>query len=534
MLFFFIGCGRRVVEQDAEQYTFKYTSFEAKVIDYQRREKKDYLLLTGFKYVPKKSIEYNLDEFARFPKEALMEVENIEKYKNAESVECIGRFFIPIPSPKTGVKRINRPRGILKKCFVLKEKHKTFKTFTREKFRKYLYEEAANFSSAIFLSDTFAMSKEQRRVYEQAGLAHILGVSILNLTMVLVILFYFSYYFIGLLFLQSTTHLPLYVSAQLMSLFFIGFYCFLVGFEYPLLRGLFMSGISVYMLFFGKNNGLETLFLTAALMLFFYPAAVFDLGFQLSFGGVFGIFAFSHIRFKNPVLSLFWTTFSAMSVIGPLSIYQFQQVCLQPFLSNLLVLPFLSFVLIPSLLLYIILPDFLASFLSIFINFEFDFLLKMVVFLSKMAQNTHFLPVFYLYFLSFLFFFYFFAIFKEHIRYFFLGLAYFVFFVGIVRAYNFKPFILVNMSSIGLVLKDKIVIYPKCGTVGEVWSEYYNLPAVDGANSGYFKNDCEKIIVHGVGIIRKPPDGVYSLPTVKDYIFLPSDLMERTQIIYLE
>lgn len=542
IVFFLIGCFRGLIENAEEVYTYRYTSFEAEILDYRLRENRNYLLLTNFKYKKKHSVEYKLDEFSSFPKEALMEIENIENYYNAKRIEGIGRFYIPLPiaqakaiiSKANGNDKRGKARGVIKNCHIITKKHSSFKHYLREKFKKHLSSEASNFSASIFLSDTFAISKENRKIFEKAGLAHVLGVSILNLTIILMILFYIFYYIIGKVYLRSTYFLPLYVSSQLCSLASIILYCYLIGFEYPLVRTLFMSGISIILLFFTKANQLENLFLSACMILLIEPNGIYDLSFQLSFGGVLGIYALRDIKFNNKILSSMWTTISAMSLIGPISIYQFQQICLQPFLSNLIILPMLNFIIIPSLLMYIILPNIICKYLAYVINFEFELFQKTVIFLSKTAQNMHFLPLFDAFFIVFLAFFLIFSIIQENIRYYILIIGYMVFGLGVFIANQHKPFLLVNMSSIGLVLKDKIIVYPKSGVMGELWSEYYHLPCFDGENSGYFKNDNEKIIVKGIGIIRKEPNGLYSLPTKKDYVFLSSEIMNETQIIKLD
>lgn len=91
--------------------------------------------------------------------------------------------------------------------------------------------------------------------------------------------------------------------AQLFSLVFLLWYCYYIGFDDPLLRALLMCALSLWMLFYLKVNQIESLFLVATLVAFINSMAICVLGFQLSFGGVLGIFAFSHIRFNNWILS---------------------------------------------------------------------------------------------------------------------------------------------------------------------------------------------------------------------------------------
>lgn len=534
LLFGLLGLARGLIDSFDAEYTCRYTSFQADVVDYQLREHKNYLLLSNIKHIKKKSAEYFLDDFAVLPKQALVSVEDIERYKNAKKIECIGRMFFPMPLAKPGVKRISIPRGVIQKGEVVECKTGSFKHYLREKFRSYLREDVANFSSAIFLSDSFSISQNMRENYEKAGLAHVLGVSILNLSIFLIFLYYILYFLIGRCYIKSTDYIPLSVTSKIGSLFFLVLYCYLIGFEYPLLRALFMSCLSVLFGFWGKENNIENLLLVAALICMVEPNAIFDLSFQLSFGGVLGIYALSNIKYKGWIKSSLWTTVSAIALVGPISIFHFQQFCIQPFLSNLLVLPFLGFVLIPSVLVFVFLPGFLASYIGVLINFEFDLLQKLVFFVSKLAINIHFLPVFYPFFIAFIACFLCFSIIKESIRYYFLGLGYVIFLIGVIKAFFFKPFILVNASYIGLVLKDKILVYPKAGFIGEVWGDYYNLPVFDGKNSGYFKNDCGKIIVQNIGIIRSEEKGSYCLPTIKDFVFLPGEILYETKVVYLD
>ncbi|WP_342261749.1 ComEC/Rec2 family competence protein [Alphaproteobacteria bacterium endosymbiont of Tiliacea citrago] len=529
LIFFLLGCIRGLFKVTETNYSYRYTSFQADIIDYQIREKANYLLLKNFKYIPKTSFEYELDKYPSFPKEAIMAVDDLETLKNAGKIEAIGRFHIPMQFMND---RRMKPRGVIKTFKIKKTKNHNLKNYLREKFHTYLSLDAADFCCAIFLSDTFSISKERRKVYEKAGLSHVLGVSILNLSVVLILLFYIFYFMIGTFYLKSAFTIPLFVSAQLFSIFSIVIYCYLVGFEYPLLRTLFMSSVSLFMLFNGRKNDVESVLLTASIILMINPEAIYDLSFQLSFGGVLGIYSLNK-NIKNKVLSSFWTTLSAMSLIGPISIFQFKQICLQPFLSNLITTPLLSFLITPSLLIYIFLPSFLAKYFALIINYEFIFFEKLIIFLSKTAGNIHFLPVFYLFFVVFLSFFLIFSIIKERVRYVFLALGYLFLLIGIIRAYNKKPFVLVNASMIALVLKDKIYVYPKSGKNGEILSEYYNLPVYDGKDIGVFKEDCGKIIINDIGIVRSGPKGCYCLNTKKDYVFLPEEIIDKTQKIVL-
>jgi len=335
--------------------------------------------------------------------------------------------------------------------------------------------------------------------------------------------------------------IALFVSLDLLSgifsFLFLLFYCYLIGFEYPLLRSLFTTGFGFFSLYFGKQRGLEILFLSAAFILCFFPNAIYDISFQLSFAGVLGIYCFNFNFNKknwiNKILSNVFTTFAASLAITPISIYQFHIVSFQPFLANFLAIPYVTLLLTPLSLLWIFLSFFnLEFYITFLLNFLFEFFIFMAKILSQYGVNISFMPIDLSYIFIYIVCLIVFASFKEKFRFFilFLGTANLLY--GL--SYSEKKFILVHSYAIGYFAEGKIYVYPKCNFVSKIWEEAYHMKAVDGKNTSYFEKDsCGKLVIDGkFGLIMQPLNGVCKI-TTKDFYVTYAQLQNQVKKIVI-
>ena len=100
-----------------------------------------------------------------------------------------------------------------------------------------------------------------------------------------------------------------------------------------------------------QTNSINTLSISALMVLLIDPNIVFDVGFQLSYTAVLGILILMPILNKiwnpknillNPIASLIKVSFAAQIGVLPLSLYYFNQFPILFFISNLLVIPTLT------------------------------------------------------------------------------------------------------------------------------------------------------------------------------------------------
>lgn len=178
---------------------------------------------------------------------------------------------------------------------------------------------------ALLFGDTSELSDEVLFNYRNSGVMHVLAVSGLHvgiLYMVFNVIFGF--------FIQNR-----YIKYLLMAIFLIVFAC-LSG-----LSGSVVRAVIMFMLFGGvrliyrSTSTVNILAVAAFLMLLFYPAYIFDVGFQLSFLAVFSIvyiypLLLPYVHKKNKVIAFFQSmlgvSLAAQIGVLPLSVYYFGQI----------------------------------------------------------------------------------------------------------------------------------------------------------------------------------------------------------------
>ncbi len=216
-------------------------------------------------------------------------------------------------------------------------------------------EPTASFVNSILLGYKKAMSEDLKEEFRRAGVAHIIVISGLHITLITLLLSKILY---GLK-IKRTRQLPF-------ILIFLLFFIFLSGFSASTLRASLMGLIVLLSQNIGRHLQKHLILLyTAIIILIINPLLLFyDLGFQLSFLATIGLIylsplfqkLFKFLPKKMEIQSTFISSFSAIIMTLPLSIKQFKTISILAPIANLLVLP-----LIPILMFF--------SFLSILISY---------------------------------------------------------------------------------------------------------------------------------------------------------------------
>lgn len=181
-------------------------------------------------------------------------------------------------------------------------------------------DEAYSLLAAMALGDKQAVSREQKEQFSTAGTSHLLALSGLHL---------------GIIYMLLARLLPrrrLKGLSQLLLLAAVWAFVLLAGMPLSVVRSATM--ISLYALALLLNRGrapLNTLVLTAGLMLLARPYSLFDVGFQLSFSSVAAILLFVPLfpqsvpRLPHSSFLVTMTTVSIAAQIGtaPLVAYHF-------------------------------------------------------------------------------------------------------------------------------------------------------------------------------------------------------------------
>ena len=155
--------------------------------------------------------------------------------------------------------------------------------------------------TGILLGDETGIPRDVERAFERTGTSHIIAISGANFTLLAWLL---------------TALLRRFVTkryAALPVLFFIPLYAILVGGSAAVVRAACMCALTLLGVTIGrKGNGVASLVCSAALMCFFRPAFITDVGFQLSACATLGILLFSDPlrKFTDKRLA---RTFPAMS-----------------------------------------------------------------------------------------------------------------------------------------------------------------------------------------------------------------------------
>ena len=138
-------------------------------------------------------------------------------------------------------------------------------------------EEQSAFLKSLFLGEKSALSKEEKGLYQEAGIAHILAVSGLHLSLVGGTCFIL----LRLLGMELSY-------ASILSSFFVLSFALFTGSSGSTLRAMLMF----FVYFFGKNLGrgqdrISSLSLSLLLLLFLQPLFLYSVGFQCSFYSLF-------------------------------------------------------------------------------------------------------------------------------------------------------------------------------------------------------------------------------------------------------
>ena len=138
-------------------------------------------------------------------------------------------------------------------------------------------EEQSAFLKSLFLGEKSALSKNERNLYQEAGIAHILAVSGLHLSLV------------GATCFMLLRLLGMELShASILSSFFVFSFALFTGASGSTLRAMLMF----FVYFLGKNLGrgqdrISSLSLSLLLLLFLQPLFLYSVGFQCSFYSLF-------------------------------------------------------------------------------------------------------------------------------------------------------------------------------------------------------------------------------------------------------
>jgi len=196
----------------------------------------------------------------------------------------------------------------------------------------------AQFARAVILDEDEAIDRIDVDLYRRSGLTHLLAISGFNIGILAAVT-----WALARLALRRRS-VAEYATVAVLVVYTIG-----IGAPASVLRATLMATLFLLARTLGRpSTPLHLLTATAFLILLFDPAALGNIGFQLSYAATFGIIAWTGplTRFLPARPRLFWETLAgtvaAQAATLPLMLWHFHEISLIAFLANPVLVPIFS------------------------------------------------------------------------------------------------------------------------------------------------------------------------------------------------
>ena len=219
-----------------------------------------------------------------------------------------------------------------------------------------LKKRSREFAKGIILADRTEMDQETVRDFRDSGMMHILAISGTHMAIIFgVILLVLNFIFP-----------PKYRRHKIaVALILIWSFAVFIDFGNSVVRSCVMiSAYYTFVLLQRKTDLLHSMALAGFVILLIDSNQLFEVGFQLSFAAVFGIYWFNQPilkylpkarnKFQNFMVNVLSISLSAQLGTIPLVIYYFHQYSAVSIIANLVIIPFAEIVIVFSLLMVIL------------------------------------------------------------------------------------------------------------------------------------------------------------------------------------
>ena len=250
-----------------------------------------------------------------------------------------------------------------------------------------LSEKSKEFTKGIILADRTEMDRETVEDFSKSGLVHILAISGSHMA----IIFWLILLLLKPIFPARFRNFPIVI-----SLIFIWLFAIFIDFGNSVIRSCIMiTAYYFYVLLQRKPDLLHAMAISGLAILIFDTNQLFDVGFQLSFIAVFGIFWLNEPILKylpkpkntvqNFLVNVVSISIAAQVATLPLVIYYFHQYSLISVIANLVVIPFSEVIIIFALLMTILLGfGFDISWLNALYDSGVQLVLKVIHFFASL------------------------------------------------------------------------------------------------------------------------------------------------------
>ena len=248
-----------------------------------------------------------------------------------------------------------------------------------------LKKRSREFAKGIILADRTEMDQETVRDFRDSGMMHILAISGTHMAII----------FGVILLLLNFVVPPKYRRQKIIvALILIWSFAVFIDFGNSVVRSCIMiSTYYTFVLLQRKTDLLHSMALAGFVILILNSNQLFEVGFQLSFAAVGGIYWFNQPilkylpkaknKFQNFMLNVLSISLSAQLGTIPLVIYYFHQYSAVSIVANLVIIPFAELVIVFSLLMVILISMSISlSWLSFIYDEIITFTLKVIHFFA--------------------------------------------------------------------------------------------------------------------------------------------------------
>ncbi len=217
-------------------------------------------------------------------------------------------------------------------------------------------------AAALLTGETGGLSKETRGYFADSGLAHVLAISGLHLTLIGGLAFLFFRLLLGMV-PGMLLRISLFKVSAVGALLVTFFYLNLSGASIPTQRAFITFSLMMVAVLLDRNPlSLRLVAVAASLVLLLRPESLLTPSFQMSFAAVIGLigsYEWGALKLQKHVIDsllkkmLFYlggivlSSMIASLATLPFTIYHFHKFSLQAIASNLIVIPLLSFWIMP-------------------------------------------------------------------------------------------------------------------------------------------------------------------------------------------
>ncbi len=243
------------------------------------------------------------------------------------------------------------------------------------------------FLKGIILSDRTEMDVETVKDFNQTGLTHLLAISGSHMVII---------FWIVLLIFNQILPVKFRKVSIILSILLIWTFAIFIDYGSSVMRScLMITCYYIMVLLQRKSDLLHSLASSAFILLIVDSNQLFDVGFQLSYVAVLGIWWLT-----NPIKNLFRKpkyqaekffyeisamTFAAQIATLPLAIYYFHQFSFVSIIANLLIIPLSEIIIVSSLLIVVLIAFGLSNLPFLYQGFDVfvDYILKLIHWFSS-------------------------------------------------------------------------------------------------------------------------------------------------------